>query len=74
MLASNLPPFPPGNPFHHDAFSTGCRLKDCVVIDEKFEGQAKYSDLYIMFGSENFGDGLYLVNSKTGQRLKITIE
>jgi hypothetical protein len=74
MVASNLSPFPPGNPFHYDPISTGARLKDIVSIDEKFPQQAKYADLYIMFSSENLGNGLYLYNKKTGQRLKITVE
>lgn len=70
MKTKKLESFPPGNPFHHDAISTGARLRDVVVMDERFSKE--YMNLYIMF-SGKLGEGLYLVNADTGERVGIEV-
>lgn len=66
-----LESFPPGNPFHYDAVSTGMRLRDAVVIDERFNPELL--NVYIMFGGR-LGQGLYLVNADTGERIGIEVK
>lgn len=70
MKAYKLKRFPPGNPFHHDAISTGARLRDVVVMDERFD--KPYMNLYVMY-SGKLGEGLYIVNADTGERIGIEI-
>lgn len=71
MQAKELESFPPGNPFHHDAFSCGARLRDVTVVD--MERDEKYANIYIMFGSPRLGQGLYIVNADTGERIGIEL-
>lgn len=53
--------FPAGaNPFHHDAISVGMSLKEIGL-----------PDVYVM-DSGKLGDGLYIYNKATGQRVKLT--
>lgn len=56
-----LESFPPGsNPFHHDAISVGMTLEKIGL-----------PDVYVM-DSGKLGQGLYIYNKVTGQRVKIT--
>lgn len=55
-----LSDFPPdSNPFHHDAISVGMPLTAIGL-----------PNVYVM-DSATFGEGLYIVNAETGQRVKL---
>ena len=70
---TQLKPFPVGeNPFWHDAISCGARLRDCVVLDPNSKNDQKYNNIYVMYGG-TLAEGFYLVNTDTGERIKIEV-
>jgi hypothetical protein len=58
---TQLEAFPAGNPFHHDPVSVGAGLK-----------QIGLPNVYVMH-AHVFGEGLYIVNAETGERVKIDL-